>query len=143
MQLKRRVLLGAGGVSALLEVSAFPKAAASGEASAAFVAFNEPGFNEAQKAGRVILVHIFATWCEICARQALVLNKLLAEPAYKDVVVFRVNFDTQKDVMRRFGARVQSTLIAYRGTKEVGRSVDETQPEWIEDMVPRAGGGAS
>lgn len=39
--------------------------------------------------------------------------------------------------MRRFGAQMQSTLIAYKGRAEVGRSVGETQPEWIEQLLEK------
>ena len=100
-------------------------------------AFTPEAFEAAQKAGKPILVETYATWCDVCARQAPILDKLREEPQYKDLVMFKVNFDTQKDVMRKFNARMQSTLIAFRGTKEVGRSVGETQPEWIDDLVQK------
>ena len=116
-------------------------------ASAAFalpaMAGNEPqpytqaAFDAAQKAGKPILVDTFATWCDICQRQKPIIDKLMQEPKFKNLVTFRVDFDTQKDVMRKFNARVQSTLIAFRGDKEVGRSVGETQPEWIEDLLDK------
>ena len=99
--------------------------------------FTEQAFEAAQKAGKPILVDTYATWCDVCARQAPILDKLRGEAKYKNLVTFKVNFDTQKDVMRRFNARVQSTLICFRGTKEVGRSVGETQPEWIDDLLAK------
>lgn len=100
--------------------------------------FTEAAFDAAQKAGKPILVDTYATWCQICARQAPIIEKMRAEPKFKQLVIFKVNFDTQKDVMRKFRASVQSTLIAFHGTKEVGRSSGETQPEWIEDLVDKA-----
>lgn len=133
MQLDRRVFLSAAGALALVMAPAFATAAE----GAAPVAYTEPAFDAAQKAGKPILVDTFATWCDVCARQAPILDKLLADPKYKELVIFKVNFDTQRDVMRKFNARVQSTLIAYHGTKEVGRSVGETQPEWIDDLVSK------
>ena len=59
------------------------------------------------------------------------------DPRYKDLITFKVNFDTQKPVMRAFKAQVQSTLIVFRGAREVGRSVGETQPEWIDDLLSK------
>ena len=100
--------------------------------------FTEAAFDAAQKAGKPILVDTYATWCQICARQAPILEKLRAEPKFRDLVIFKVNFDTQKDVMRKFHANVQSTLIAFRGIKEVGRSTGETQPEWVEDLMEKS-----
>ena len=99
--------------------------------------FTEAAFDAAQKAGKPILIDTYATWCQICARQAPILERLRAEPKFKDLVILRVNFDTQKDVMRKFRAGVQSTLIAFRGLKEVGRSTGETQPEWVEDLLDK------
>ena len=110
---------------------------------AAWAAGNEPqpftdaAFAAAQDAGKPILIDTFATWCDVCARQAPIIEKLRTEAKFKDLVIFKVNFDTQKDVMRRLNARVQSTLICFRGTKEVGRSVGETQPEWIDDLLDK------
>ena len=102
--------------------------------------FTEEAFATAQKEGKPILIDTYATWCEVCARQAPILEKLRREPKFRELVTFKVNFDTQKDVMRRFNARVQSTLIVFRGGKEVGRSVGETQPEWIEDLLEKTVG---
>ncbi len=107
------------------------------EESAAPPSFTDIAFDAAQKAGKPILIDTYATWCQICARQAPLIERLRVEPKFKNLVVFRVNFDTQKDVLRRFHASVQSTLIAFRGSKEVGRSTGETQPEWIEDLMEK------
>lgn len=100
--------------------------------------FTPEAFDAAQKAGKPILVETYATWCDVCARQKPIIEGLIASPKFKDLVTFRVNFDTQKDVMRRFNARVQSTLIVFHGTREMGRSVGETQPEWVEDLLEKA-----
>jgi thioredoxin-like negative regulator of GroEL len=108
-------------------------------AGAAPLPFTQEAFDAAQKAGKPILIDTFATWCDVCARQKPILDQLLQAPKFKDLVTFRVDFDTQKDVMRQFNARVQSTLIVFRGGKEVGRSVGETQPEWIEDLLDKTG----
>ena len=113
---------------------ALPAVAAEGSSP---LPYTQAAFDAAQRAGKPILIDTYATWCDICARQKPIIDKLLAEPRYKDVVAFRVNFDTQKDAMRKFNARLQSTLIAFRGDKEVARSVGETQPEWIDDLMSK------
>ena len=41
--------------------------------------FSEAAFDAAQKAGRPILVDTYATWCEVCARQAPILDRLRGE----------------------------------------------------------------
>ena len=99
--------------------------------------YTDAAFAAAEKSGRPILIDSFATWCDICKRQKPTLGHLMQEPKYKDYVVLRVNFDTQKDALRKFKAPVQSTLIVYRGDKELGRSVGETQEEWVDDLLSK------
>lgn len=99
--------------------------------------YSPEGLAAAQKAGKPILVEISAPWCPICRTQKPILAKLGADPRFKDLQVFDVDFDTQKPALRALKARMQSTLIAYKGETEVGRSVGETQPEWIEGLLEK------
>ncbi|MCJ2013698.1 thioredoxin family protein [Methylobacterium sp. J-076] len=122
----------------LLALVALALAAGCGPALAGeTMPFTPAAFDAAQKAGKPILVEVSAPWCPICKTQKPVLAKLAAEPRFKDLVVFDVDFDSRKDVLRQLNARMQSTLIAYKGETEVGRSVGETQPEWIEGLVEK------
>lgn len=99
--------------------------------------FSAAAFEAAQQAGRPILVAVSAPWCPICRTQKPILAKLATEPRFKDLVIFGIDFDSQKDLLRRFDARMQSTLIAFKGAQETGRSVGETQPEWIEGLLDK------
>ena len=99
--------------------------------------FTQEGFVTAQKAGRPILVHITASWCPTCKAQRPILSKLSAEPRFKDLAVFDVDFDSQKDVVRAFNAPMQSTLITFKGSAELGRSVGDTDAKSIEALLDR------
>jgi thioredoxin 1 len=99
--------------------------------------FAQEAFEAAQTAGKPILVEVSAPWCPICRTQKPILAKLGTDPRFKDLVLFEVDFDSQKALLRRFDARQQSTLIAFKGRQEVGRSVGETQPEWIESLLEK------
>ncbi|MCC0808623.1 thioredoxin family protein [Methylobacterium sp. W2] len=111
--------------------------AISGEGLAA-EPFDEAAFAAAQGAGRPIIVEVTAPWCPICKTQRPILKALSEQPRFKDLAIYEIDFDTQKALMRRFDARMQSTLIAFKGRDEVGRSVGETQGEWIEALVEKA-----
>lgn len=104
--------------------------------------FTPQAFQGAQQAGKAILVDITAPWCPTCKAQAPIIEELTSRDAYKDVVVFHVDFDNQKDVVRSFNARSQSTLISFRGQEEVARSVGVTDPAAIEDMLAKAVSGS-
>ncbi len=104
----------------------------------AFVAekpFTPAAFEAAQKAGGPILIHITAPWCPTCKAQKPILARLTADPKFGALTVFDVDFDSQKSAVAGFGARSQSTLIAFKGAQEVGRSVGDTRAASIEDLL--------
>lgn len=100
--------------------------------------FTAVAFEAAQKSGKSILVEIHADWCPTCKAQAPIISQLRDDPRYKDLLVFRVDFDAQKDVVRQFGARSQSTLITFKGQTETGRSVGDTRKESIQTLLSQA-----
>jgi thioredoxin 1 len=97
--------------------------------------FDNQAFAEAQKAGKPIFVAIHATWCPTCKAQKPILSELMADPKFKNLVYFTIDFDSQKDLVRRFGARMQSTLISFIGSKEQGRSVGDSNRASISDLL--------
>lgn len=99
------------------------------------VAFNRAVFEQAQADGKRILVDVYAPWCPTCRAQEPIIDRLAAARGNEALVVFRVDFDNQKSEVRAFGAQRQSTLIAYRGTRETGRLVGETNPDRIAALV--------
>ncbi|WP_036261806.1 thioredoxin family protein [Methylocapsa aurea] len=92
-------------------------------------------FAAAQESGKPILIDISAAWCPTCKRQKPIIESVVQQPAYDDLMVFDVDFDAQKDVVRRFGATMQSTLIVFRGKDEKGRSVGGTDAVSIARLV--------
>lgn len=103
-----------------------------------FPTFTKSEFEKAQKDGKSILIAIHADWCPTCRAQAPIIGTLSKTPKFKDVVIFRVDFDGQVDVVRAFGAQSQSTLISFKGANETGRSVGDTDPKSIEALLATA-----
>ena len=116
-----------------LALAAGPAPAAAGET----MPFSASAFEAAQRSGKPILVEVSAPWCPICRTQKPILAKLAAEPRFKDLQIFEIDFDSQKALLRTLNVRMQSTLIAYKGETETGRSVGEAQPEWIEGLLDK------
>lgn len=100
-----------------------------------FRAFTTADFQAAQRAGQPILVDVHAGWCPVCRRQAPIIERLADEPANQNLVVFRLNFDKQKAEQRPLRVTRQSTLIAFKGERETGRSVGETDAGKIADLI--------
>ena len=97
--------------------------------------FSARAFTMAQQQGRSILIDVYADWCPTCRAQAPSIDRLARSPWAAKMIVFRLNFDTQKADWSRMGVRRQSTLIAYHGRKETGRLVGATDPALIEKLM--------
>ena len=125
--ISRRSLLLFGACAALL---AAPAALAADRR-----AFDRASFDAAVAAGGPVLVDVFAPWCTTCKAQSRALDALFKEPDFAGYKVFVVDYDSEKDVMRSFGATQRSTLIVYGDGAERGRVVGDTRRTSIEALL--------
>lgn len=102
------------------------------------VPFSADAFKAAQAAGSPILVEIHASWCPTCKAQNPILDKLTSAAKFKDLKIFRVDFDAQKPVVKEFGAQMQSTLIVFKGAAEQARSVGDTKEASISALLDKS-----
>jgi len=111
-------------------------------ASNAFAAerftYDANAFQDALNAGKHILVHITAPWCGECKAQKPIVAALADTPEFKNLTIFDIDFDTQKDALRQLHVLKQSTLIAFKDKAEVGRAVGITRKEAIEALMKKA-----
>jgi len=87
------------------------------------------------QSGQSVLVAIHADWCSICKTQERVLQELLPQPEFKRITMLRMDFDQQKEMVQLFGVEYQSTLIVFKGGREVGRSTAERSAVRISDLL--------
>ena len=128
--LNRRHLLGA---LAAVAVFAAPIASAADKKP-----FDQKAFEAAQAAGKPILVEVSAPWCPICKAQAPTLSRLRSDPKFKEMVSFDIDFDSQKDLLKKFNVQKQSTLIVFKGKQEAGRSTGDTNAASIEALLGKS-----
>ncbi|MBI3676977.1 MAG: thioredoxin family protein [Proteobacteria bacterium] len=100
-------------------------------------AYDAARFAKAQSDGEPILVDITASWCPTCKAQNAIIERELLKPEFARFVVFDVDFDDRKDIVRRFGASTQSTLIVFKGEKETARLIGGTDSGVVEAMMRR------
>jgi len=100
--------------------------------------FDQAMFDAAKASGRPILVEVTAPWCPVCKAQRPILSDLKASPKFKDLMVFEIDFDSQKDALRMLNVQKQSTLITYKGGREVGRSTGDTNRASIASLLDKA-----
>ena len=101
--------------------------------------FNKQLFNKAQSDGKIIIISSWIKYCSSCASQMKVLNK-----AKKDGVLSDIKFDnieyfsfdvTDKEISNFFDVQYQTTLLIFKGDKEVYRSIGETTADLIYEAI--------
>lgn len=91
----------------------------------------------AEQAGQPVAVHFHADWCPTCRAQEKSLTTLAAEKSL-DLTVLVANYDTEKDLKRRFNVRTQSTLVVLKGSQEVARLAGDSSVEGIRKALKSA-----
>ena len=100
--------------------------------------FDQKAFDAAQASGRSVLVEFYTTWCPVCKIQRPFLTTLGQNSKYQKIAYFEIDFDRHKDLARTFRVHKQSTLIAFKGRKEVARSTGDTNKASIEALVAKS-----
>ncbi len=99
--------------------------------------FNQSEFEQLTKEGKAVVLDVTAPWCPTCKRQKPILDDLMKQPAYKDVTLLTIDFDSSKPALKLFKVGQQSTLVAFKGNAEVGRSVGDTTAVGIEGLIKK------
>jgi thioredoxin 1 len=87
--------------------------------------------------GKSIVVHVYAPWCLQCRAQASILARLADDPQLDRVTFFKVDYDNQKDIVAALDCP-RSTLIGYKGGKEVARMSWGTSQEDVTKVLQAA-----
>lgn len=97
--------------------------------------FNQQEFNQLTQAGKAVVLDITAPWCPTCKQQKPILEGLMKQPAYKEVTLLTIDFDSEKPTLKLFKVAMQSTLVAFKGQQEVARSIGDTSPAGLEALI--------
>ena len=101
--------------------------------------FNKDLFNKAQSEGKIIVISSWIEYCGSCANQMKVLQKAKKEGELLDIKFDNIEyfaFDvTNRDIANSFDVLYQTTLLIFKGDKEVYRSIGETSREAIYKAI--------
>lgn len=103
-------------------------------------AFTSERFATLQAQGALVLLDVFADWCSTCALQQRILEEYRASRPDVAFHTLTIDFDSQKEFVRKFRAPRQSTLILYRGAERIWFGVAETRPAVIFAALDKAAG---
>jgi thiol-disulfide isomerase/thioredoxin len=99
--------------------------------------YSASALDQAQKADKPVALLFLAYCCPSCGVQTKFLEDVKSE-AGLDISVLVANYDTEKDLKRRFNVRAQSTLVVLRGQKETYRVVGDTSPGGLRGALKSA-----
>lgn len=103
-----------------------------------FKPYAKAAFDQMVASGQPVLVHVHADWCPVCKRQQGVLGPLMREQGFAKVNAVVVDFDKETAFKTANKVTGQSTLIVFKGGKEVGRAVGATDPAALRALVSKA-----
>jgi len=98
-------------------------------------AFSDQRFEALKAEGAVVLIDVWAPWCPTCRRQREILAEIQTEHPEIDFTILEVSYDDDKELVRRFRAPRQSTLLLFKGNEQVWFSVAETREDVIYEQL--------
>ena len=101
--------------------------------------FSKELFDKAKSEGKIVIISSWIKYCSSCASQMKVLNKAKKEGKLSDIEFTNIEyfvFDvTNKEIADLFNIQYQTTLLIFKGNKEVYRSIGETTEDLIYEAI--------
>ena len=94
--------------------------------------FKKELFDKAQSEGKVVVVSSWIKYCPSCASQMKVLQK--AKNDFDNIEYFAFDV-TNKEIANLFNIQYQTSLLIFKGSKEVYRSIGETTEDLIYEAI--------
>jgi thiol-disulfide isomerase/thioredoxin len=99
--------------------------------------YSAQALEAAEKAAKPVAILFHADWCPTCKAQQKSLEALKAEKSLA-ITVLSANYDTERDLKRRFKVNSQSTMIVPKGSRETTRLVGESSPQGLKKALMTA-----
>ena len=90
--------------------------------------FSLLSLENAKSTGKTVVINSYEPWCWSCRKQDKVL--LGAKEEFKDVVFLTYQQGKHKDIAEALNVSVRTTIVVFKGEKEVARIIGQTgKPE--------------
>ncbi len=97
--------------------------------------FTSEVFNEAQKAGKTVVINSWNKSCLTCAKQVKILDE--AEEKFKNIVFLSFEQNKNKDIAKFLNIDFWTTIVVYKNNAEVTRSIGQTDKSSIYSTIKK------
>ena len=100
-----------------------------------FKPYSKMDYDRAIAAGNTVIVDFHASWCPTCKKQEPVLNEIVNMMGYEKVVALKADFDQEKELKKSLNVSKQSTIVVFKGGKEVARKTGVTAKDELKKLI--------
>jgi thiol-disulfide isomerase/thioredoxin len=93
--------------------------------------------NSAQIENGPVVLAFHSASCGTCKRQKPVLDAIMQEASFSNMKALSVDFDTEKDLRKRYRVNSSSTIVVLKDGKEVARSIGESEADDIRKTISK------
>ena len=97
--------------------------------------FTIEAFNEAQKAGKTIVVNSWNKSCGTCAKQMKILDE--AKKDFPNVIFLSYEQTKHKDIAKLLNIDFWATIVVYKNSKEVAKEIGVTSKSDIYSLIKK------
>ena len=92
-------------------------------------------FEKAKASGKTVVVNSYEVWCGTCSKQTKILNQ--AEREFKNIIFLSYEQSKNKNIAQLLGIKFWTTIVIYKGDKEITRIVGQTDKEIIYSAIQK------
>ena len=97
--------------------------------------FSLSGLEEAKSKGKTVVINSYEPWCWSCRKQDKVL--INAKDEFKDIVFLTYQQGKHKDIAEALNISVRTTIVVFKGKKEVARIIGQTGKTEIYSAIKK------
>ena len=97
--------------------------------------FSTEIFEKAKDSGKTVVINSYEVWCGTCSEQTKILDQ--AEKEFKDIVFLSYEQSKNKEIAQKLNIKYWTTIVVYKGNKEVARIVGQTNKKTIYSAIQK------
>ena len=97
--------------------------------------FSDEVFENAKSNGKTIVINSYEVWCGTCGVQTKILDQ--AGKEFKDIIFLSYEQSKNKDIAKNLSIDFWTTIVVYKGNKEVARIIGQTDKKTIYSAIEK------